>query len=331
MADDLNLKITGGKGTRDVTQLAQSLTWAGAYNQCGRTLDFSCAVSSVDKRLPVVSPELGNAVRLYRDDSLLFDGFLLSRQRENGGNLIACSCFDRGIYLKRSQASYKFRNMTPEAITKRVCSDFGITAGNLAATGVSVSRNFPGTSLYRIIQTAYTLASAATGKQYMIRFRGVYLDVTAKEKTAATPLLAPGSGLLTASVTESVEDMINRVVITDENDNRVAIREESEAIALYGLMQSVLKQRSGADSGAEAKKLLEENGVSQKITVTNLGNASLISGSCVVLREPVTGLYGLFWIDSDTHTWKNGLYQNKLVLNFRNLMDEAEAGSLPGA
>lgn len=50
-----------------------------------------------------------------------------------------------------------------------------------------------------------------------------------------------------------------------------------------------------------------------------------------MLQEPVTGLYGLCWIDSDTHTWKGGVYTTKLVLNFRNLMDEAEAGKLPDA
>lgn len=331
MADDITLKITSSSGTKDVTQLAQSLTWAGAYNQCGRTLDFPCAVSSVDKRLPIISAELGNAAQLYRDGSPLFDGFVFSRQRENGGNTLSVSCFDRGIYLKRNQTSYKIRNMTPEAITRRVCSDFGITVGNLAATGVSLSRNFPGISLYQIIQTAYTLASVTTGKKYMIRFRGACLDVIAKEKTSSTPVLTPGSNLLTASVTESVENMVNRVVITDENDSQVAVREDANAVKLYGLMQQVLKQQDNVDSDAEARQILDENGVSQKITVTNLGNPSLISGSCVVLKEPVTGLYGLFWIDSDSHTWKNGLYQNKLVLNFRKLMDETEAGSLPSA
>ena len=61
--------------------------------------------------------------------------------------------------------------------------------------------------------------------------------------------------------------------------------------------------------------------------MTNLGNTSLIAGEAVILREPLTGQQGLFWIDSDTHTWQNGLYQNRLVLNFRNLMDEQSAGS----
>jgi hypothetical protein len=31
------------------------------------------------------------------------------------------------------------------------------------------------------------------------------------------------------------------------------------------------------------------------------------------------------------HTWKNGLYLNKLVVNFKNIMDEKDAGTLPNA
>lgn len=331
MADEISLRVTGSAGTKDVTQLAQGITWAGAYTQCGRTLDVDFAVSSVDKRLPAVSAELGNVMQLYRGSEELFFGNIFTRQRENGGNTLTASCTDRGFYLKRNEASYKFRNTTPEAVARRVCADFGIETGAIASTGFGLSRNFPGVSLYQIIQTGYALASATTGKKYMIRFSGPKLEVIAKEKTSSTPVLRPGSNLLTLSADESVESMVNRVVITDENDNRVAAREDANAIALYGLMQSVIKQQEGKDTDAEAKQLLEDNGLSQKITVTNLGGSSLIAGSCVVLQEPVTGLYGLFWIDSDTHTWKNGLYQNKLVLNFRNLMDETEAGSLPSA
>ena len=67
----------------------------------------------------------------------------------------------------------------------------------------------------------------------------------------------------------------------------------------------------------------------QKIIVNSLGNLANITGGTVVVREPYTGVYGLFYIDADVHTWKLGQYYNKLTLNFKNIMDEQEAGSLP--
>lgn len=54
------------------------------------------------------------------------------------------------------------------------------------------------------------------------------------------------------------------------------------------------------------------------------------TGGCVTVREPTTGLQGLFYIDGDTHTWKNGQYFNKLTLNFKSVMDEQDAGPIAG-
>lgn len=322
--------MSGQSGTTDATALTQSLTWAGSCDQVARTLDFSLVVSVTDKRLPAVSCALGDRVRFYRGGDLLFDGFVFSRQRDTGSDTVEIGCADRGLYLKRNQACYVFAGQTPETITRRVCGEFGIRAGELCATGVAVTRMFPeGTSLYQVIQTAYTLASAATGERYILRFRGEKLEVAAKRRGADTPVLQAGSSLVDMTVTESTEQMVNQVVIRDEHGAVLTQKTDEEAVALYGLMQAVVRKAKDADPAAEAAKLLSDNGVSQKITVTNLGNPSIITGNCVVLREPVTGLYGLFWIDSDSHVWKNGLYQNRLVLNFRNLMDEQEAGSPP--
>jgi uncharacterized surface anchored protein len=94
-------------------------------------------------------------------------------------------------------------------------------------------------------------------------------------------------------------------------------------------MQSYLKQPKKTDVADKAKKLIEDNGINQKIVINNLGNIANIAGGAVVLKEPHTGLHGLFYIDGDVHTWKLGQYYNKLTVNFKNIMDKQEAGSLP--
>ena len=71
--------------------------------------------------------------------------------------------------------------------------------------------------------------------------------------------------------------------------------------------------------------MLEDSEKERSATVTNLGNPECITGNAVMIHEPFTGLDGLFYIDADTHTWKNGVYTNKLTLNFKNIMDEREA------
>ncbi len=326
------LTITGRDGvTRNATQLVQSITWGGDIRQCARTLDMPLLSDPMDESVPELPCPMGSGVSLSVGGKDLFSGYVFSRQRDTGQHTIDLGCVDRGLYLKRNEGHYKFNGQTAEEIARIVCSDFGISVGVLAQTGVRLRRNFPGTSLYQIIQTAYTLAAEATGERYAIRFRGEKLEVLAKKQDERTLVLEPGSNLLSTTVSESVEDMVNQVAIYNENGVLVSTEKDNEAIRLYGLMQAYLKREKGRDVTAEAKSILDDNGVEQKITVTLLGNSGLLAGGSVVMREPVTGLYGLFWIDSDTHTWKNGIYQTKLVLSFRNMMDEQTAGSLPKA
>ena len=122
-----------------------------------------------------------------------------------------------------------------------------------------------------------------------------------------------------ASVSESIQNMVNQVVIYDSNDNLIKTMKNDEYIKLYGLMQNYMSQGKD-DVSDKAQKTLDDNGVTQKITVNNLGDIRNITGNSVI---------GLFYIDGDTHTWKNGIYLNKLVLNLKNVMDEKESGTDP--
>lgn len=325
----LKLLIKNSDGTFDLSQLVSQINWSGDYQQCARTLSFSLLSSPIDKAIPAVKCDLGNAITLMQDNRTLFEGFVFERSKSTASSTIEATCFDRGIYLKRNRASYKFTNQAPEAITKRICADFGITVGEIISTGVRISRNFLGVTLYEILQTAYTLAAAETKKKYQITFRGANLHVLEKKVTGETLVIEGGSNLIDASTTDSISNMINQVAIYDKYDKLIRKLKSDEAIKLYGLMQEYIKQPDGTDAAGKGQKLIDDNGVQQKITVNNLGNVANVTGGTVVVHEPYTGLYGLFYIDSDTHTWKNSLYLNKLVLNFKNIMDEKEVGELP--
>lgn len=325
----IKLFVTNSKGTYDITQLVQSITWSGDYQSCARTLDFELVSLYTDKNIPSVACELGNAVVFKQDNRILFEGFVFERQKDTGSSIISITCYDRGIYLKRNESSYKFSGLTAEAITKKVCTDFGIAYGSIASTGIKISRNFIGTNLYQIIMTAYTLAAEETGKQYMIRFNNSKLNVIEKAVTDETLIIQGGSNLMSATTSESITNMINQVAIYNSDDILIKTQKNNEAIKLYGVMQSYLKQSDGDDATKKAKKTLSDNGVKQKITINNLGNIANITGGTVVVKEPYTGLYGLFYIDSDVHTWKLGQYYNKLTVNFKSIMDEQQAGSLP--
>ena len=96
---------------------------------------------------------------------------------------------------------------------------------------------------------------------------------------------------------------------------------------LYGLMQRHITQRDGEDAAAEAKSILEDNTQEETVTVTALGDFSVISGDTVVVRQEDTKLQGIFWVDADVHTFADGLHKIQLTLNLKNVGYEADAGS----
>ena len=303
----------------DISNYVTSATLSGDYRSASRTLDFGNIYSRLDPDFSNVFLELGNNVQLTEDDDVLFHGIVWDRSKQTDSNELSYIARDFGIYLNKNKGSYNFSKVTPEAITQKVCNDFGIEVGEIAKTGVMISRKFIGASLYDIIMTAYTLANY---KKFMCIFTGKKLNVI--EKATLNSKSLDASNLLTSSISESLNDMINRVSVYNQNDKFIKSIDRADDIKNYGVMTEHLKT-SDSNYALRANKMLK--GVSSKIVVTNFGDTSYIAGRKVEYTDPFNKKKGLFFIDDDTHNWKNGVYSNKLTLNFENLLDEKEGGS----
>ena len=74
----------------------------------------------------------------------------------------------------------------------------------------------------------------------------------------------------------------------------------------------------------EAKKML--TGRERSASLDGYGDTTCITGFGVTVTDSSTGLKGLFYIDTDSHTWENGEYKIQLNLNYKNIMNEVTAG-----
>ena len=326
----VKIRTTNPDGTTaDITELCRAITWSGDSNSVSRTLTFSPIVSEVDTMLPAAPTELGGSAQFWQGNTLLMDAFSLQRTRDSLSSAIDVIAYDRGIYLTRNKKTMRVAAQTAETVTEALCREFGIQIGALAVTGVPLTRNFLGVNLYKIIMTMYTLAADQTRKKYRIRFRGALLEVVEMVQTAESILLRPGCNLLSFTAKEDASNVINSVALYDDEYNQLSVHQDDDAVSLYGLMREVVKASSYDDPVAHAKKLLAENGMKTSISLNALGNPKLITGNTVVVQEPVTNTYGLFWITGDTHTWKRNIYQTKLSRSLEAIMDSQTAGSLP--
>lgn len=306
-----------GGETRDVTALVQSVSWSGDIRQTARELSATLVIPR-DGSVEIPPLEEGAWITHQAAGETLFFGPLLRCSTNSQSFLVNVAALDRGRFLAGNEGFYKFTNVTPEAAARTICGDFGIPVARLAATGVALSQNFPGKSLDSIIRTLYTMAGEQNGRRYALRFTGTGAFEVVEKPTAASLAIAQTMGV---SNTWNIEKMQNRVAIYTDDGALVRNVDDSGSISLNGQLAHVLVQKSGEDAGAEAQAWLEDHGLSQNLTVEVLDPPlTLVAGAAVELRDTGSGVSGLFWVDADTHTWKNRQHYGKFTLNFRNIM-----------
>lgn len=170
---------------------------------------------------------------------------------------------------------------------------------------------------------AYTAASRKNGKKYIPLIKNA-TQLHVIEKGALCGAVLDGSYNLTeANYKTSLQNLVDRVLITDKDGNQIGVVEDTAAQQKYGVVQTVYKQEDGKDAQTEAKALLQT--LEQTGSVTGCqGDSRAVSGYALIVQETTTGLFGKFYIESDTHTFTDGKHEMALTLAFSNMMDEKE-------
>ena len=323
LAYELLLTPPGGGAPRDLAQLVQSVTWSGSDAETARALSVSIAVPR-DGSVEPPRLEEGAYLVFRVKGQTLFTGPLLSATTTTQSSVVDLSALDNGRFLVGNEGWYQFQEAAPEQAAAAVCGDFGIPTAALAQGGASVSRKFPGVALDKIIRTMYALAGEQTGKRFLVRFTGGgALEVVEKPGSATVEI----QSTMGVTNTWDISKLQNSVAIYTDTGALVRRTQDAASIGLNGRLEHTITQRGDEDAGTEAQAWLEDHGLQQNLTVETLGDVRLISGNAVKLRDTGSGVSGLFWIEQDTHTWKNKQYFTKVKLNFRNLADDSAAGS----
>lgn len=307
----------------DITNLLINITWSGDYKSCARKLEFSLVSSSYDINIPKVDIPLMSVISFYEDDNELFKGFVYEREKSSD-NSMSFLCYDYCAKLNDIKVSKNIKNQTASTIYNNFLTEYGLNKGDIVSASTNINKVFLGVTAYDMIMTAYTEEAKNTGKKYMLYSRGNKFYASEKGIVKLKLSFEEGKNILSSSFKESVSNMVNKVLIVDENGNKVSEVKNEEWHKTYGLFQDVYKQQEGKDSNAEAKAMLKD--IEQTCSLTGFGDTTCITGYGVQVKDTHTGLVGLFYIDSDTHTWEGENYTIDLELNFKNIMNEVSVG-----
>ncbi|MCT4544432.1 MAG: hypothetical protein N4A63_12875 [Vallitalea sp.] len=313
----MEIYLINNKGCIDISNATTTVTLSGEYRSCCRELEFG-----INKSINV---SIGDTIRLVEDKMSMFYGIVWNKSKNSNNEVVNINCKDYGIYLKKNTHTYKFRNITAPNIVRTICNDFNIPVGTLANSNTKINRNFINDNLYNIIMTAYTLTTK--DNKFFCLFNENKLNILEKGNLVSNDIKQQ-SNLIGSSVSESLDNVVNRVDIYNHKNEIIKIVKNDDSIRMYGILNDYIKLCKNDKVDYNSKAIKKLKNVEKRITVTNLGDVTFITGYGVIVQEPITGLYCTFFIDEDIHIWKNGLYTNKLVLNLKNIMDKMNDGSL---
>lgn len=297
----------------------ESVEWSGTDNQCSRQLTFTVPVNPYDKMFKSYGIALGDLVKLYSDKKLLFLGTITAREKTAAVGTASYTAVDFMQHLLRSTGTYVFRNTTPEAIAKRLCTELKIKIGSLAKTKIYIKRLiYEEQAIYDIIVGAYRKAKPQTKKKYMPVMEGSKFSVIEKGLSSGVKL-TQGVNITDASYNDTTDNIVNKVDIYSDSRVKLGQIENRKSQEKYGIYQSQITKEKGTDAKKEALTLLK--GVTKEASIEALGDVRAISGRSIVINDKATGLKGTFYISSDTHSFSNGTHTMSLDLTWVNEME----------
>lgn len=327
------IRKTGeGASVLDITGVVSSVSWGGSVSQAARTVEITILNAPDDTNINNLNVNIGvgDGIKLYENEEIIFLGEVQTAEKLSGYGTITYSCMDLLVHLLKSTAIYNFANTTAEDITRKVCADFEIEIGEVAASRAIIKKIIvDGSTIYDTIMQAYTKASKQTGELYICRMNGTKLSVEVKGTVVQNFILAEGCNITNTTYQETIENMVNVVKIYDEAGRQIGEVKNDEWIQKYGIYQQIYKKEKDINEIIAATNMFV--GIEKKVTLDGIdGNLKCIAGNAVEVQDKATGLDGIFWIDSDIHTWENGTHTMNLELNFKNLMDEKESAEQEG-
>ena len=309
----------------DLSGYVISYTWSGDVEQAGRKLEFDMAYTTKDKDWINAILVLGDEVCFsYTDDATqetfpLFTGRIFSRSRDSESYTMKFVAFDNIIYLAKSRITRKYANVTVADAIRQTIHDFSIEAGKMPNLSVVCSFIADDISATDAIKQALSYQSAQDGKGYHIYMTDGKLNVVCtNDQVVENFLISDETNLTGASVSESIVDMVSKVVVVDSAGQTKGEMPNDIDIEKFGTIQAICKADPKQDDASQARAMLKT--VAHDMAVHALGHIQCIAGFSVDIQEEQ--LRGRFVIKSDSHRMEGNKHTMDLNLVFNKLLTE---------
>ena len=324
MGAGINLTIyqNGSSIGKDITQLVDSIQWAGRRGSPARTL----TVSLLDDdgywhERSGIDVEEGWQCIFRWDGAELFRGIFMTQgttQNKTG----KYKAYDNGIYLSNNRGTFVYESKTASQIFVDVCSRFGIPTGTVANCSYVIPDHIKKKATgWDTVEDALSLEFDNTGVRFFVVSEGGVMSLKKRRENILQWVLETGTNITSYSFNKSIENVKTRIKLLSSEGTVLAEARDPNLEAKIGIMQEVEtpdETLNSAQLAALAESMLaEKKQASKTLSLNNLlGIPDVISGVGTYIIIPHIGISRTLYVDSDTHTFKDNLHTMSLQMSY---------------
>lgn len=332
MADGISLIIIKGEQGYDVTQLVETIKWKGRKGSSARTLTATLIDDDGYKHARSgIDVEKGHQCLFNYNGKELFRGIIMTQTQTNRKKL-QFTAYDNGIYLANNKDTFTYENKTASDVFRDCCTRFGLPMGEVAKCSYKIPELTKSkTTAFDAIADALSLDFDATGIRHYVASNKGKLSLLTRRENIMQWVIEVGQNITTYSYTRSIEDIKTRVKMVSKEGTTVAEKKNAALEEKIGVFQEI-DQPDESLTTAQVNDLiasiLEEKSTPERtLNVEAVGIAEVISGIGVYIIIPELGLSRTFYVDEDTHTFKDNMHTMTLKLNYANDLAKEEKNS----
>lgn len=323
MADGISLIIVKGEQAYDVTQLVEQIKWMGRKGSSSRTLNVSLIDDDGYKHSRSgIDIEQGHQCLFCYNGQELFRGIIMT-QTQNERKKLIFTAYDNGIYLANNKDTFTYENKTASDVFQDCCTRFGLPVGEIAECTYKIPELTKSkTTAFDAIADALSLDFDATGIRHYVTSEKGKLNLLTRRENILQWVIEIGQNLVTYSYTRSIENIKTRVKMVSKEGTTLAEKSNVELEEKIGVFQEIEKPDESlttAQINDLIESMLDEKSTPQRtLDIEAMGIAEVISGIGVYIIIPELELSRTFYVDSDTHIFKDNLHTMTLKLNYAN-------------
>lgn len=319
----INLIIIKGKQGYDVTQLVEQIKWSGRKGAASRTLSATLVDDDgYQHARSEIDVEQGHQCIFSYNEKECFRGMIMT-QTQSSQKRLTFKAYDNGIYLANNKDTFIYENKTASDIFQDCCNRFGIPVGKVAKCTYKIPElTKPKTTAIDAILDALSLDFDATGIRHYVSSKKGKLSLLTRRENILQWVIEVGQNISSYSYARSIEDIRTRVKMVSKGGATVAQKSNVALEKKIGIFQEI-DQPDESLTTAQINNLItsilnEKSTPERTLDIEAVGIPEIISGIGVYIIIPELGLSRTFYVDSDTHTFRDNMHTMSLKLNYAN-------------